>query len=120
MKISCSPSTYAHAATTAAWTISIDVSVKTNSDEQLYWYNGYVTLGISDTSSAGTGSLVSPITSGGATAMTDGAVTVVIGGDAAAWIAGETVTLVVSPTANNPGIVQGSLIQPAMCVVTFV
>lgn len=116
LKLVCTPATVSKAATSSAWTQTVVVTLTTNNGEPCSWYNGNVTLSVADTSSAGTAA-ISP--AAGARPMTDGSLTVTLSGDAAAWLAADTATLTVAPTANNPGVVAGSLIANATCVVTF-
>ena len=117
LKLVCTPATVAKTATSEAWTETVVVTLTNNDGELCQWYNGNVTIAVADT---GTGTAsISP--AAGAVQMTDGSLTVVLSGDAGSnnWANEQTATLTVSPTANNAGIVQGSLIANATCVVTF-
>ncbi len=117
LKLVCTPATVAKTATSEAWTQDAVVTLETNDGEPCTWYNGNITLAVADT---GTGTAsISP--AAGAHAMTDGALTVTLSGDAGTsyWANTQTATLTASVTANNPGLVQGSLIASATSVVTF-
>ena len=115
--IKCTPATVAKAATNLAWTQEVVITLETNDGELHKWYNGNITLAVADTAT-GTAA-INP--AAGARAMTNGSLTVTLSGDAGSsyWAAASTATLTASATANNPGLVQGSLIANATCVVTF-
>ena len=115
--IKCTPATVAKTATSEAWTQDVVVTLETNDGELHKWYNGNITLAVADT---GTGTAaIDP--AAGAHAMTNGSLTVTLSGDAGSsyWANTQTATLTASVTSNNPGLVQGSLIANATCVVTF-
>lgn len=117
IKLVCTPATVAKAATNSAWTQEVVVTVCNNDGTLCSWYNGNITLAVGDTAT-GTAA-ISP--AAGAHAVTDGSLTVTLSGDAGSnyWAAASTATLTASPTANNAGLVQGSLIANATCVVSF-
>jgi len=109
------PATYAPAATAAAWTKTVLVTLETADGERHKWYSGPVTLAVGDTSSAGTAS-ISP--TAGAKYMTDGALSVTISGDAAAWLQNDTATLTVT-VVEGPGLAAGKAIGATTCILTF-
>lgn len=112
----CTAATASAAATTAAWTKTTVVSLKTAAGKVHSWYNGGITLAIADTGT-GTASISSP-TAAGTWNMTNGQLSVTIAGDASTWSAGATATLTASmPSAQN-GLVGGST-ATATFVVTF-
>lgn len=117
LKLVCTPATVAKTATSEAWDETVVITLTNNDGEVCQWYNGNITIAVGDT---GTGT-ASIVPAAGAIQMTDGVATVVLSGDAGVdnWANLQTATLIVSPTANNAGIVQGSLIANATCVVTF-
>jgi hypothetical protein len=112
----CDPATASAAATTSAWTKTIEVSLQTAAGKVHSWYNGGITLAIAD-SATGTASITSP-TGAGTFNMTNGVLPVTIAGDASTWSAGATATLTVSmPSAQN-GLIGGNT-ATATYVVTF-
>ena len=92
----CTPATKTKSASSAAWSETVEVSLQTADGEYHDWYNGPITLAITDTSSAGTAS-ISP--AAGARMMTDGKLNVTVSGNAAAWLAADTATLTASLVA---------------------
>jgi len=87
------PATVASAATAAAWTRTVTITLKTAAAEVHSWFNRAIATGvaIADTSTAGTATIVSTTLT-----FVAGVATVVISGDAAAWLGTETDTLTVA------------------------
>ena len=110
-----SPATSTPAATAAAWSLPITVSLKTADGAVHKWYSGPVTLAVSKSSSAGTAT-ISP--AAGAHYMTDGVLNVTLSGNAAAWLQNDTATLTAT-IVNAPGVAGGKASAATTCVVTF-
>lgn len=73
------------AATAEAWTKTINIALKTAAGGLHKWYNGPITLAVTNTSSAGTASITP---AAGSHNMTDGELSVVMAGDEADWLGG--------------------------------
>jgi MOSC domain-containing protein YiiM len=106
------PGTVNRAATAAAWTRSVVISIETAAGDVHAWLNqAYAaSLAIADTSAAGTATIVSTTLT-----LVNGQATIVVSGDAAAWLAVETDTLTVSNLT-----VMGYTITGGTSVQTFV
>lgn len=88
-----SPATVAPAPTSAAWTRTVLISVKTAAGELHTWLNDSyaTTASVGDTSTAGTATIASTTLT-----LVNGQAAIVVSGDAADWLDTETDTLTIA------------------------
>lgn len=91
--ISITPATVNKSATSSAWTRTVEIAVTNTAGMIHTWLNGTYNakLSITDTSTAGTASIVSTNL-----VLANGHANIVVSGNAAAWLAGETDTLTIA------------------------
>ena len=105
------PATVTTSATSAAWTRTVRVELKTAAGELHEWFDKAIATGVSiaDTSTAGTATIASTTLT-----FVNGQATVVVSGDAAAWLATETDTLTIAAAT-----VMGYTVASKTSVETF-
>lgn len=111
MVLAISPATVNKAATAAAWTRTVTVTLKNANGDVHTWYNKAVASGcsIADTSTAGTASVPNTTLT-----FVNGVATKVVSGDAAEWVKDETDTLTI---ANET--IMGYTVNGGTSVQTF-
>lgn len=87
------PATCGKAATSSAWTRTVNIELQNAAGEVQTWFSKAITTGVSiaDVSSAGTASIPSTTLT-----FVEGRATVVVSGNAAAWLQNDTDTLTVA------------------------
>jgi hypothetical protein len=111
MVFTVSPTTVNRTHTSAAWSRTVAIALKTAAGAVHTWFTGDITSGLSiaDTSTAGTASIT-----GTTLSIVNGEATVIVDGDAAAWLATETDTLTIEEAT-----ILGYTVAEATSVQTF-
>jgi hypothetical protein len=107
-----SPATKTRAATTAAFTRTVDISLQSADGEIHEWFNKAITSGVSVSKSSTAGAATIPSTT---LTFVNGVASVVLSGTAAAWLADDTNTVTVAQAS-----IMGTTVASVTSVETIV